>query len=402
MRNFLIKTANILLLLLALLLFSLECYAWTWPLSNSSTQDVFTSEFGPNNLGGGTFYRFHNGMDLQASVGDTVHATKAGNVQYAGYYDDEVGNIVTISDGIDKTAYFHLDDWLVSQGNWVYEGQPIALSGETGNVDGPHLHFEYRNPSTNHRLHPLQVMPYDDYYLLDCDLVENLDINFTIQLTIATDELDIDSLDFNITYTDGGSYYDEILSVDYSEKQNIPLISNDNDIIVLDNHWVMTVTPEYWIPGSADDYTITFNFQPNQSGVKAYTVEADIYAANGSWDGGLDLEMLIPSNSINPDSQIMLVDKIMNSYPNPFNPDRTGTKISYNLSHKTENPKIEIYNIRGQKVKTLQLSNKPGKGEVVWNGTNMQGQNLSPGIYLYKMINNGKSVDTKKMLLLSK
>ncbi len=392
----------IIILLILFIFVTIECYAWTWPLS----EILFTSEYGPNNADS-PWYRFHHGIDIDAELSDPVYSALTGHVFDFGYQSGGAGYFIKVANADESiiTCYFHLDEYITfAPSDPITEGQLIGYAGETGNAQGVHLHFEFREDVDNqdHSGHPLKYMPYNDCYLLGCELVENSDINFTIQLTIATDELDIDILDFNITYTDGDWYYDETLTVDYSEKQNIPLINNDNDIIVLNNHWVMTVTPEYWDPGSAYDYAITFNFQPNQSGVKAYTVEADIYAANGYWDGELDLELLIPSSSINPDSQIMLVDKIMNSYPNPFNPDRTGTKISYNLSHKTENPKIEIYNIRGQKVKTLQLSNKPGKGEVVWNGTNMLGNKISPGIYLYKMINNGKSVDTKKMLLLSK
>jgi len=107
-----------------------------------------------------------------------------------------------------------------------------------------------------------------------------------------------------------------------------------------------------------------------------------------------------PSCSIEPSSQITQRSKLINSYPNPFSPGKTGTKIFYNLSYKTENPQIEIYNIRGQKVKILQLSHEPGTGEVVWNGTNDAGDNVSSGIYFQKLVNNNKVTDFKKMLLI--
>jgi len=45
-----------------------------------------------------------------------------------------------------------------------------------------------------------------------------------------------------------------------------------------------------------------------------------------------------PSCSIEPSSQITQRSKLINSYPNPFSPGKTGTKIFYNLSYKTENP----------------------------------------------------------------
>jgi hypothetical protein len=79
------------------------------------------------------------------------------------------------------------------------------------------------------------------------------------------------------------------------------------------------------------------------------------------------------------------------NHPNPFNPS---TKIKYSLP-KPETVKIEVYNIIGQKIKTL--LNKPmpaGHHEVEFNG-----QNLSSGVYLYR-IEAGAWQDVKKMVLI--
>ncbi|MBC8526127.1 MAG: amidase domain-containing protein [Candidatus Cloacimonetes bacterium] len=111
----------------------------------------------------------------------------------------------------------------------------------------------------------------------------------------------------------------------------------------------------------------------------------------------------IPIGGASVDDSLQLSNHsiLFHNYPNPFN-IASNTTISYYLKNTINQPKIEIYNIKGQKVKNLQLNNEPGAGELVWNGTNMLEQNVSPGIYLYRMINAGKCVDTKKMLLLSK
>jgi arabinoxylan arabinofuranohydrolase len=79
------------------------------------------------------------------------------------------------------------------------------------------------------------------------------------------------------------------------------------------------------------------------------------------------------------------------NFPNPFNPS---TKIKYSLP-KPEKVKLDVYNIIGQKIETL--LNKPipaGYHEVEFNG-----QNLSSGIYLYR-IQVGRWQDVKKMLLI--
>jgi len=90
------------------------------------------------------------------------------------------------------------------------------------------------------------------------------------------------------------------------------------------------------------------------------------------------------------------VTNIYQNFPNPFNPITT---INYDLSQDSD-VQIEIYNIKGQKVKQLVNEQKQaGKYSVNWNGKNDNGRLVSSGIYFYKM----KSVDfekTRKMLLL--
>jgi hypothetical protein len=80
-----------------------------------------------------------------------------------------------------------------------------------------------------------------------------------------------------------------------------------------------------------------------------------------------------------------------NNYPNPFNPV---THIRYGLP-KTSDVKIEIYNIIGQKIKTL--LDKPM--EAGYHQVEFNSQNLSSGIYFYR-IEAGEFQDVKKMILI--
>jgi hypothetical protein len=85
------------------------------------------------------------------------------------------------------------------------------------------------------------------------------------------------------------------------------------------------------------------------------------------------------------------------NYPNPFNPD---TSIDFKVNEAT-NISIEIFNIRGQKVTTLiDEDYTPGDYSVNWNGTDDRGQNVTSGVYLYKMKAGGRYTSTKKMILL--
>ncbi|MFF8393508.1 M23 family metallopeptidase [Streptomyces sp. NPDC016172] len=86
----------------------------------------------------------HTGVDFHAASGTSVHAVGAGTVVQAGWggsYGNQI--VIKMNDGT-YTQYGHLSSVGVSVGQQVTPGQQIGLSGATGNVTGPHLHFEAR------------------------------------------------------------------------------------------------------------------------------------------------------------------------------------------------------------------------------------------------------------------
>ena len=86
----------------------------------------------------------------------------------------------------------------------------------------------------------------------------------------------------------------------------------------------------------------------------------------------------------------------MQNYPNPFNPE---TNIEFTLN-ASSNIRLEIFNILGQQVVTLadeQLT--AGTHIYTWRGKDSKGQNVSSGIYFYRLTTDKTSL-TKKMLLL--
>ncbi|WP_445528725.1 M23 family metallopeptidase [Streptomyces cyslabdanicus] len=86
----------------------------------------------------------HTGVDFHAASGTPVHAVGLGTVVDAGWggaYGNQV--VIRMADGM-YTQYGHLSSIAVSVGQRVVPGQRIGLSGATGNVTGPHLHFEAR------------------------------------------------------------------------------------------------------------------------------------------------------------------------------------------------------------------------------------------------------------------
>ncbi len=96
------------------------------------------------------------------------------------------------------------------------------------------------------------------------------------------------------------------------------------------------------------------------------------------------------------DIEIPVVDYQLANYPNPFNPE---TKIVFDLP-KSGHVKLEIYNIRGQKVKTLlDCYMSPGRSEMLWNSKDDDGKRVSSGVYFYKLQTPNKNIIKKMMLL---
>jgi murein DD-endopeptidase MepM/ murein hydrolase activator NlpD len=109
---------------------------------------------------GGEFFEnvVHTGVDIPASKGTPVLAAGPGRVVWAGYGvyrggddpTDPYGLAVTIRHDFGYqnkplyTIYGHLDQVDVAEGQYVNTGDQLGLVGETGNVTGPHLHFEVR------------------------------------------------------------------------------------------------------------------------------------------------------------------------------------------------------------------------------------------------------------------
>ena len=89
------------------------------------------------------------------------------------------------------------------------------------------------------------------------------------------------------------------------------------------------------------------------------------------------------------------VTKLGNSFPNPFNPNTT---IRYQLENPG-NVKIDIYNQRGQMVRSFERSHDAaGHYQISWDGRDSSGKALASGVYLYRMTSGSYSA-TKKMVL---
>jgi len=119
-----------------------------------------TAIFGSARTYNGVKRSTHHGMDLRAAIGTPVRATNQGTVVLARglYYE---GNCVILDHGQGLlTIYMHLSEIRVKEGQRVEGGEILGLSGNSGQVTAPHLHFAvrwqgiYLDPGTLLGLHP--------------------------------------------------------------------------------------------------------------------------------------------------------------------------------------------------------------------------------------------------------
>ncbi len=118
----------------------------------------------------------------------------------------------------------------------------------------------------------------------------------------------------------------------------------------------------------------------------------------------LQAGLAIKFSTINPDGIVGTheddvpehVTMLGQNYPNPFNPT---TKISFSIKNNSR-VELAVYNINGQKVKTLKKEiMSAGNHSVVWNGKDSNNKDVSSGIYFYKL-NTGEETQVRKMVLL--
>ncbi|MFI9824918.1 M23 family metallopeptidase [Streptomyces sp. NPDC052013] len=113
---------------------------------------------------GGMWASKHSGQDYAVPTGTPVVATHGGTVVKAGPNGagdgPAYGNAIVVKHGNGTySQYAHLSSVHVKTGQIVKTGQKIALSGNTGNSSGPHLHFEIRTtPNYGSAIDPMKFL----------------------------------------------------------------------------------------------------------------------------------------------------------------------------------------------------------------------------------------------------
>lgn len=135
------------------------------PMSTEAGSFHLSSPFGYRSdplLG---YQKRHTGMDFACPPGNPIYATGDGVVIKVAHERKGYGNHVEIDHGFGyKTRYAHMSEIAVEQGQNVTRGDYLGLSGRSGRVTGPHLHYEvlYRKDYVNPALYmDLDIAPKD-------------------------------------------------------------------------------------------------------------------------------------------------------------------------------------------------------------------------------------------------
>ncbi|WP_297432061.1 M23 family metallopeptidase [Sulfurimonas sp.] len=121
------------------------------PLESNITSPFGTARVYNNSLKG-----YHSGTDFHAKMGTPIKAANDGRVVLARKRFYSGGTvIIDHGEGI-YTCYFHLSSFKVKKGAFVKRSEIIALSGKSGRVTGPHLHFSARVDGV--QVDPLQLI----------------------------------------------------------------------------------------------------------------------------------------------------------------------------------------------------------------------------------------------------
>jgi murein DD-endopeptidase MepM/ murein hydrolase activator NlpD len=128
---------------------------WARPFVGPLPKEI-TSPFGYRRVINGSPRAPHTGVDLKAAMETPVLAANHGRVVLLGDFFYSGKSLVLDHGGALFTVYFHLSEFKVEEGMEVKKGDVIALSGMTGRVTGPHLHWGARMNGA--RVDPFQLI----------------------------------------------------------------------------------------------------------------------------------------------------------------------------------------------------------------------------------------------------
>ncbi len=270
------------------------------------------------------------------------------------------------------------------------DGNPIGNFDILTSTDNNGF-FQYANLNTgndNLILKDIDIYSGTMYFLFYDNNTENNILSSYDHSTNSLTEICQFSADYDLSDMDFRSNGNVVVAIAES--------GNDSQIAFYNEEDPSTALM-YWNPAFLDDSSnspasgLYLDISPNndvQIAVQTNELEnwGDLYIGRGNF------------NTTDTFEEVNTAEKFsISNFPNPFNPETT---ISFTIP-EDYNVEITIYNMKGQKVKSL-LNEKLKKGfhSVKWDGTDSKDKNVCSGVYLYKLKTNKKTQSLNKCLLL--
>jgi hypothetical protein len=189
----------------------------------------------------------------------------------------------------------------------------------------------------------------------------------------------------------------------------------DNNRMGITFIWHTTAEPNVWQETGGDnfyyidqrnsssdwtEYSVVAQAPPEAGGI-AMRARFTSFPTGYAWFDDFSIEEVqaVIVSIENPGTNISTISNaygLMQNYPNPFNPE---TIIEYQVPARGQ-VELVIYNMLGQKIRTLINENKPaGTYHVLWNGKDDSGNRVATGIYIYQLRGTNALI-TKKMMLI--
>ncbi|MEW5922800.1 MAG: T9SS type A sorting domain-containing protein [Candidatus Zixiibacteriota bacterium] len=188
-------------------------------------------------------------------------------------------------------------------------------------------------------------------------------------------------------YSDGAPYIYNAQTLKYMHSGDPVTALGDLDISPADRVMLGSCGPFDFRPGDSQYVLVKFAAIKYQNNLAAITELKNLLNAPYS----------IPLDVTEPDNELLPAEfNLRANYPNPFN---SCTVIEYSLPSKSP-VTIAIYNLLGQKVRTLvKMEQAAGNYSIIWDGMDNIGEQVSSGIYFYRM-ETDQFTQTRKMILL--
>lgn len=187
--------------------------------------------------------------------------------------------------------------------------------------------------------------------------------------------------------------------VGQTQTQNIKVYNSGTDTLVvtdiISTDPTFTLDTTHFLVPPADSFPVEVSFSPPAAGIYqgylVFTSNDPFQPVDSIYVQG---EAII--SAVREMGSVPAFFTIQQNYPNPFNPR---TIIKFQIP-QTEKIRLEIFNLLGQKVRTLiNRQMLPGYYQVVWDGRNQVGENVATGVYIYRL-QSEIYLQIRKMILL--